>query len=369
MNTLLRKLMGRVYMAPAEDDELSGGSGGHDIDLDDDDDDLDDKSAPEAKSEVKLGDQEDGSVVVELEDEGGEDDGASGKTESGEKATGEEGEDDEAAREKIREARRLERKERKERAREKEEQTRRELAAERTARKELEARLAALEGRDHSREIANVDASIKRTENAYEQAKSAYAEAVAQHDGEAAAEALETMQMARERYQQLSHAKKAYETQQKPVKSAIDPELANHAQKFMDENKWYKHGGADQDSRIVKAIDDALFSEGRLQPNSTEYWDELRSRIKKHLPHRITPAKVSTNAADQGDKRQAAPARQQKSVVGGGGGETNGAGKGTFTLSPERVRALKDAGMWDDPKVRQDAVRRFREYDKANSKG
>lgn len=373
MNILLQKLLMRGrYMAPAQDDELGGGAGGSDID-DDDDDDVEIDPAPAAKPEVKLGDQDDGSVIVEIDEEGGEN-GAQQPNDvdpAGQKAAGEEDQDDEAAREKIREARRLERKERKERAKEREEEVKRELAAERAARKELEARLAGLEGRDRSREIAGVDANIKRTETVYDQAKAAYIEAVEQHDGEAAAAAQETMSLARERYQQLTTARKAYEHQQAAPKSAVDPELVNHAQKFMSENKWYNHGGSDMDSRIVKAIDDTLTEEGKFHPSTPAYWDELRARIKKVLPHRINGGKMSTNAtekADAGDKKPAAPARQQKTVVGGGGGESAGAGKGTFHLSPERVQAIKDAGMWDDPKARQDMIRRFRDFDKT-SKG
>lgn len=368
MNILLQKLLmrGRVYMAPADDNNFGGGED----DLDDDDD-LDSDPAPEAKKpEVKIGDQDDGSVIVELEDEE-QDDGKgqqASKGESGTEATGEEGEDDEAAREEIRAARRKERQERKARQREKEESTRRELAAERAARKELEDRLAKLEGRDRSRDLAGVEAGLRRTESAYETAKAAYAAAIAEHDGEAATAALEQMDVARENYRQLTAAKQNFETQQRAPKTNVNPAAANYAQAFINEHKWYKHEGDDEDSAIVKTIDIAMHRQG-WDPSTKEYWDELRARVKKYLPHRVASGKVLPSDGKDPVNKQTAPARQQKTVVGGGGGESAGAGKGTFMLSPERVKAIKDAGMWDDPKARNEMIRRYRDYDKTNSKG
>ena len=42
--------------------------------------------------------------------------------------------------------------------------------------------------------------------------------------------------------------------------------------------------------------------------------------------------------------------------------------KNTMTLSRERVQALKDAGMWDDPTKRAKAIRRYADFDR-NNKG
>ena len=50
-----------------------------------------------------------------------------------------------------------------------------------------------------------------------------------------------------------------------------------------------------------------------------------------------------------------------RSVVTGSGKEsaTSSGGKNTFTLTPEQVRAMKDAGMWDDPEKRAKMTRRY----------
>lgn len=367
MNTLLQKLLGRVYMAPI-DDEAGGGAGGSSVDDDlDDDDDID--LAP-AKPEVKVGDQDDGSVIVELEDEDGTKKSDADGAAEDETAGSETQSDAEKELEARREARRQERQDRKARQKEKEESTKRELAAERQARQQLEARLAALEGRDRSREIAEVDNDIRAVVVGYKQAEAAYAEAIENQDGQAAADAMAKMHSARDRFARLETTKAAYQQQQKAPAPAANPTMVNHAQKFMQDNSWYKHGTNDVDSNIVVTLDNALSAEG-WDPATKEYWDELRARVKKYLPHRVAGGKVSTAAAEQapGDKKPVNQPRQQKAVVGGGGGESNGAGKGTFHLSPERVKALKDAGIWDDPKARNDMIRSYRDFDKLNKKG
>lgn len=54
-----------------------------------------------------------------------------------------------------------------------------------------------------------------------------------------------------------------------------------------------------------------------------------------------------------------------KAVVAGSGRDSGGSGKtGTYKLSAERVQAMKDAGIWDNPEKRAEAVKRYREFDK-----
>lgn len=355
MSTLLKRLMGNIrYMAPKEDDAGGEGGGGNaddidnDLDLDDDDDIVDAGKKEDPKDKPKVGEQDDGSVIVELEEGDGK-----------EKVEGE-GTDEEAEREKIRESRRKERHDRKLRQKEREESTKRELQAERQARKDLEARLNAIEGKDRSREIAQIDETIKQTAQSYNYHKEQLKIAHEQHDGTAAADATEKMLSARDRFNQLKTVKEGFEKSQKQPTQNLDPRLVGHANAFMRDHSWYKPDGNDMDTKITRTIDDSLAEEG-WDPKTPEYWEELRARIKKVLPHRVAGGKVATTDTP-------APAgKQLKSVVSGNGGESQApSSKGTFSLSAERVSALKEAGMWNDPKQRADAIKRFREFDKAN---
>jgi hypothetical protein len=54
--------------------------------------------------------------------------------------------------------------------------------------------------------------------------------------------------------------------------------------------------------------------------------------------------------------------------VGGAGqrGNTPADSEGGFKLSAERVKAMKEAGIWDDPERRQKMITKYRELDKQN---
>lgn len=313
----------------------------------------------------QLGEQEDGSVVVAIDDEDG---GESDTTDS------ESTDEDEQERQRIREARRQERQERKQRAREREERVQRELAQEREARRQLEQRLATIERRNTGAEVAQLDNVIKQTNDAYGYFKSQIEEATARNDGKGIAEATEKMILARERLQQLNRVKQVHE-QRQSAPAPLDERLVDHANKFMRTHTWYKPEGNDMDSQIMRNIDNAVAAEG-WDPTTEAYWTELNARLKKYLPHRVARGKVQTNdgGKDEMDEQDDKPIRQSsskpKSVVSGSGqGAGPSGGKTVFHLSPERTRAIKEAGLWDDPVQRQKAIKAYRDYDKANKGG
>jgi hypothetical protein len=55
-------------------------------------------------------------------------------------------------------------------------------------------------------------------------------------------------------------------------------------------------------------------------------------------------------------------------MVTGSGRETSptAGGRNTFTLSAEQVRAMKDAGFWDDPKKRASMIKRYAQEARQN---
>ena len=117
----------------------------------------------------------------------------------------------------------------------------------------------------------------------------------------------------------------------------------------MESNTWYDPNGKDMDSKVALKIDQAMAEEG-WNPKTQEYWDELNNRLQKYLPHRYT---------DNANERPIQ--RRPKNVVTSSGRESasSSGGKNTFTLNPDQVRAMKDAGMWDDPDKRAKMIRRY----------
>lgn len=254
-------------------------------------------------------------------------------------------------RESIRERRRAERKHRKQAQREREESLRRELQARDSVINELSSKVAAIERRGNSSELAQLENAKKQTAQAYAYFKDQIRIATETGNGAAVAEATEKMLQSQKRFDELQNYERAYR-QRSVAPAPLDPRLINHAQGWMERNRWFDPAAKDPDSRVAMTLDQAMAEEG-WDPTTPQYWEELSSRIKKYLPHRVG-----------GDTMKSA---RPRSVVAGASRESSGADSGkTYRLSADRVQALKDAGIWDDPKQRAEAIKRFREYDKQN---
>jgi len=86
----------------------------------------------------------------------------------------------------------------------------------------------------------------------------------------------------------------------------------------------------------------------------------LTSRLQKELPHRY-------NDSNDDDVRDV---RRPRNVVGSAGREASAAYGGTnrsqFVLSPDRVKAMKEAGAWDNPERKAKMIKQFIAFDRAN---
>jgi hypothetical protein len=184
-----------------------------------------------------------------------------------------------------------------------------------------------------------------------EYARMKLAEATGSGDGENAVKAQELLYEAREQLQNLARLKKDAGKPQQAAAPSIDPGVQRHASTWIERNSWYKPDLSDQDSKIAKQIDESLVKEG-WNPGTGDYWDELDNRLQKYLPHHYN------GASDKRDTDRRTP----RNTVGSSGREASAAYGGTnrtFTLSAEQVRAMKDAGMWDNPEKRAKMVKRY----------
>lgn len=133
------------------------------------------------------------------------------------------------------------------------------------------------------------------------------------------------------------------------------------AQKFMRDNPWYNANGQDADSQLVREIDTAVSKE--YVPTSEKYWEELQKRVKKHLPEKFG------EVDDQEDTQEDAPVVRRKGPPVGGSNRSNSSTVTQIRLSPERVAAMKEAGIWEDPVQRAKMAKTYANYDKNNSRG
>jgi len=221
---------------------------------------------------------------------------------------------------------------------------------------DLLERLSAVERRQSGADLARLDKAIEDKELRLQYAKMKLSEATTAGDGEAMAKAQEMWYETRREIESMRSVKEraAQNVQHQPTDNG---EVQRHASNWMDKNDWYDPNGDDEDSQIAKVIDQRMVKEG-WNPNSKDYWQELDRRVARKLPHRYT------------DDTDDQPTRSRpRSVVTSSGRENiNSSGsRNTFTLSPEQVRAMKDAGMWDDQAKRTKMIKRYAMEAKQNN--
>jgi hypothetical protein len=213
-------------------------------------------------------------------------------------------------------------------------------------------RLVALERRSAGADVARVDKAIEDSQLRLQYAKQRIKEATEVADGAALANAQEDWYEARNQAEALVNLKKKIVSA--PTQSEADPRLKKNAEEWMSRNSWYDAQNGDVDSQIAVKLDQAMLKEG-WDPNEPEFWDELDNRLQKYMPHRY-------NGSDSRSSN-----RRPRSVVTSSGREsTRVAGGNEFYLSPDRVRAIKEAGRWNNIKERNKMIHNYAEYDRSN---
>lgn len=307
------------------------------------------------KEELLVAEQQDGSVTVEgMEDipDENNDDAPQQKAEGGQVVPEDGGEDHPDDTEAIRSARREKRKAKK--MYQREQQREKDVRYNSLVRQnqELLQRLQAVEQRTHGSELARIDKAIEDQHLRIQYAKMKISEATQAQDGDAMTNAQDMLYEARRMAEQLDALKKQSMAPQPAQAIAPDRAVQRQAAAWMERNSWYDPGGKDEDSQIALVVDKKMAAEGWV-PSDPDYWEELDNRLQKRLPHLYN-----------GEERQERDTlvRRPRSVVTGSGREnaaSSGGSKTSFTLSAEQVKAMKDAGMWDDPEKRARMIRRY----------
>ena len=255
----------------------------------------------------------------------------------------------------IRDRRRQEKLERKQRRDEARSRDKLELEFLRKRNDDLERRISAQEQRTHSLDLSAFDGAIAKATQEAEMADRVIAKAVAAGNGEDVTQAMRYRDQALAKIQQLNYQKMQFGNQ-KPQPQQINEMTMHYAQEFIKENPWYDAQGRDEDSAIVIAIDQSLAKEG-FNPQTEEYWEELRRRASKRLPERF-----------EGEAPRREPKREPRGgpAVGSGREHAPATTRREIYISPERKQALIEAGVWDDPVLRNKYVQRYAEYDRQN---
>ncbi len=303
---------------------------------------------------INVTEEQDGSVVVELP----EGELAPDPQEGAQSGPGDDGGDEDRPGDSdaVREARRARRRAKKELVRRTNEEKDQRLQMLQRQNQELMERLSVVERKTHSSDLARLDKAIEDETLRFRYYTQKMQEATAAGDGKAFTDAQEAWYETRRKIEAMNGLKQraAQATQQQ--QGAANPKVTRLANDWMSRNDWYDPAANDEDTAIAKVIDGKLAQEG-WDPGSAEYWDELDRRLQKRLPHRYT------DSVDDHSRRS-----RPRSVVTGSGREVGGgSSRQTFVLSPEQVRAMKDAGMWDDPQSRARMIKRYAQEARSRS--
>ena len=230
---------------------------------------------------------------------------------------------------------------------------------------EFKRRLGQLERNTKSEHLVRIDKGIEDAQTRLEYAKMKLAEATQNGDGEAMVEAQTMWQAAQEETRNLTTLRQQADQElrrpQEDNTDLPDPQVQKLAAQWMRRNKWYNPAATDPDSRIAKKIDEVMSTQG-WNPTDPDYWDELDSRLQRELPHRY-------NDSNDTETRDV---RRPRNVVGSAGREASAAYGGSnrtqFVLSPDRVKAMKEVGAWDNPERKARMVKQFIEFDRNNGR-
>lgn len=297
--------------------------------------------------DIPVTEEKDGSVTVELPDELVPEDSSDEPIQAQDDGDADQPGDTDA----VRDARRNRRKAKKEYIKRTNEEKDQRLVLLQRENEEFRKRLAEVEKKSQGFELARLDKAIEDEELRLKYFDAKRREAINNSNGDAYTQASNSYEEARRKYDAMRALKnRATQAESEPQ---ADPKMLRHAKSWMESNSWYDPNGSDEDSEIAKVIDAKLAKEG-YDPSSADYWDELDARLQKRLPHRYT-------------QQQDEPKRRPRSFVTGSGRESTGGRQGnTLVLEPEQVRAIKEAGFWDDPAMRAKMIKRYAQQARNN---
>lgn len=278
--------------------------------------------------------------------------------------------EDNEDREELRRKRREEKAERAARRKQAIERDKTELNFLRQRNEALEKRMFSLEKTTVANQIQSIDARIQETVAEVKAAERIMAQAIEAGNGEDAAKAMRIRDAAMQKVQQLQVHKhqqnqaaqelhqQAQQVQSQPA--GPDPEIASFAQKWVSKNSWYNPNGNDEASKIVLAIDQSLVEAG-YNPKTEEYWQELDKRVARRLPE----LKGGGNYDDsQDDDRRG---QRRGPLIGSSRDNAPSSSRREVYISPERKQAMIDAGVWEDPVLRQRYLKQYAKWDRENN--
>jgi hypothetical protein len=229
----------------------------------------------------------------------------------------------------------------------------RELETLRQLNADLIRRVSAIETHTANSNAQTLEQRLAQAVNEVQQAEHVIAKATEQGNGDDVVAAMRIRDQAIYEAQRLNAAKQEFEqTRQQAAQPQANPAVVSYAKQWMDANPWYDPQGGDRDSALTKGIDNELAREG-YNPASREYWEELTARVSEAIGGNDEPkAKPRRKAPPTGGTREHAPVSTKKEIY----------------VTPDRKQAMIEAGVWDDPALRQRYLKAYQAYDTGSAR-
>jgi len=181
---------------------------------------------------------------------------------------------------------------------------------------------------------------------------------------------------------QMSQQPQPRQQEQPPQQGQVDvdPVAERFSNRFMDRHPWFDpQDNKDEDSQMVKAIDDTLVNEG-LKPNTKRYWVELERRVRaRGLGSDVEREDMGYDSRDDRDDNDREERRQsssrssgglpRRSARGNGGGRDSSRDNSDRSLPPLAKDTLDQLGLLDKAGLTKEQLAEREGYIKTWQKG
>lgn len=220
----------------------------------------------------------------------------------------------------------------------------------------------------------DIDGQIAQLQGHIQTIDDAHARAVTAGEGAEATKALRLARDAEARLQNLLYERRRLEAaaqqrtdprqtqQQRPqAQTAPNPVAVRLSEKFMARHPWFDpEDPSDEESQIVKAIDDALANEGS-NPGTKQHWQELERRVKARGLGAGGDMRDDDDDDTTDETSSRRPAQRRSGGMppraGRGSGGRGPGGRGDFTLTPMMRDALDAEGILETKGLTEDQLK------------
>lgn len=219
---------------------------------------------------------------------------------------------------------------------------------------EQEKQLQAIQGNQLGFRMEGLKNKKEEIQNLYQQTNNRLAEFEAANNLKGTREAVELRMRLEAEFRSLEQQEKEL-LQIAKQPTPLNESTKNYFKGWTDRNKeWYKQDLSNRSSRIADEISGDLLNEG-FRTSEPEFWEELDRRCTEEIPAKAKTVTKSVREPVYDDEDEPPPQR-----ISGKGSQTRGeSGRPEVKIDAWTVTQWKNAGIWDDPKERQKAIKLY----------